>query len=307
MNQEKIGKFIAKCRKDNKMTQQELAEKLNVSDRAVSNWENGKNMPDLSLFKPLCEIFDISVNELLNGGKDYDVNKNTLDIIDVASCEITKVKNKSKKKIIIILISFIVLLGIIFGITDYNKIKYGENPNFMIRITDGSKQVQYYIGLGYMMERKVGVSYKEPLISDIYVRFGILFFTWDVDVLKTSPDNLYLISENDRVQANMGSYCWSADLDDIKSSVCADTIDPIHMTYDEVLNVKANEKIFYDLKDCNITNITLYNNDNIVDYDIVYEKDTITIPNLIGDYLIVVDFKSEHGSVMYSFKINISE
>ena len=55
MNQEKIGRFIAECRKEKNMTQQELAEKLGVSDRTVGNWENGRNMPDLSLFTPLCK------------------------------------------------------------------------------------------------------------------------------------------------------------------------------------------------------------------------------------------------------------
>ncbi len=54
MNQEKIGKFISECRKGEKITQSQLAEQLGVTDRSVSNWENGKNMPDLSLFKPLC-------------------------------------------------------------------------------------------------------------------------------------------------------------------------------------------------------------------------------------------------------------
>ena len=67
MNQEKIGKFIAKCRKNKNMTQQELAEKLGVSDRTVGNWENGRNMPDLSLFKPLCDELDISINDLMSG------------------------------------------------------------------------------------------------------------------------------------------------------------------------------------------------------------------------------------------------
>ena len=69
MNQEKIGKFIAKCRKDKKMTQSELAEKLGVTDKSVGNWENGRNMPDLSLFKPLCDELDITINELLSGEK----------------------------------------------------------------------------------------------------------------------------------------------------------------------------------------------------------------------------------------------
>ena len=67
MNQEKIGKFIANCRKEKNITQAILAEKLGVTDRSISNWENGKNMPDLSLFKPLCEILGITINELLSG------------------------------------------------------------------------------------------------------------------------------------------------------------------------------------------------------------------------------------------------
>ncbi len=67
MNQERIGKFIARCRKEKKITQSELSEKLRVTDRAVSNWETGKNMPDLSLFHPLCQILDITINELLSG------------------------------------------------------------------------------------------------------------------------------------------------------------------------------------------------------------------------------------------------
>ena len=69
MNQEKIGKFIAENRKVKKITQLELAEQLGVTDRAVSNWENGKNMPDLSLFKPLCDILGITINELMSGEK----------------------------------------------------------------------------------------------------------------------------------------------------------------------------------------------------------------------------------------------
>ena len=69
MNQEKIGKFISECRKKKNMTQSELAEKLGVSDRSIGNWENGRNMPDLSLFKPLCDELGISINELISGEK----------------------------------------------------------------------------------------------------------------------------------------------------------------------------------------------------------------------------------------------
>ena len=69
MNQEKIGKFILECRKEKNLTQTELAEKLDVTDKSSSNWENGRNMPDLSLFRPLCEILDISINDLISGEK----------------------------------------------------------------------------------------------------------------------------------------------------------------------------------------------------------------------------------------------
>ena len=71
MNQEKIGKFIAKCRKDKKMTQSELSEKLGVTDKSIGNWENGRNMPDLSLFKPLCDVLGITINDLLSGESGY--------------------------------------------------------------------------------------------------------------------------------------------------------------------------------------------------------------------------------------------
>ncbi len=67
MNQVKIGKFIAECRKKNNLTQMQLAEKLGITDRAVSKWENGKAMPDSSIMLDLCNELKISVNELLSG------------------------------------------------------------------------------------------------------------------------------------------------------------------------------------------------------------------------------------------------
>ena len=67
MDQEKIGRFIASCRKSAGLTQAVLAEKLGITDRAVSKWENGKSMPDASIMLNLCEQLGISVNELLSG------------------------------------------------------------------------------------------------------------------------------------------------------------------------------------------------------------------------------------------------
>ena len=100
MNQEKIGKFIAENRKLKKMTQVELAEKLGVSDRSVSKWENGRCMPDLSLFEPLCTELGITINELLSGEKikkeEYQqaLEKNIVNAIDYSKKEIEKEKAK---------------------------------------------------------------------------------------------------------------------------------------------------------------------------------------------------------------------
>ena len=69
MDQIKVGKFIAACRKEQGMTQANLAEKLGISDRAISKWENGKSMPDTGIMLELCEHLKINVNELLSGEK----------------------------------------------------------------------------------------------------------------------------------------------------------------------------------------------------------------------------------------------
>ena len=98
MDQIKIGKFIAERRKKNNLTQMQLAEKLNITDRAISKWENGKTMPDSSIMLELCSELKISVNELLNGEmidiKDYNesAEKNLLDMV--------KQKEESDKRLL---------------------------------------------------------------------------------------------------------------------------------------------------------------------------------------------------------------
>ena len=69
MDQIKIGKFIAECRKQKNLSQLQLADMLNITDKAVSKWERGISKPNSSIMLELCEILDISVSELLNGEK----------------------------------------------------------------------------------------------------------------------------------------------------------------------------------------------------------------------------------------------
>ena len=87
MDQVKIGRFIAECRKNKNLTQAQLAEKLNITDRAVSKWETGKSMPDSSIMLELCEILNITVNDLLCGEKIIMENynqKNEQLLLDMA-------------------------------------------------------------------------------------------------------------------------------------------------------------------------------------------------------------------------------
>ena len=115
MNQEKIGKFIAECRKDKQMTQLELAEKLGVSDKTIGNWENGRNMPDLSLFKPLCDELKITINELLSGekiSKDKYQDKFEENIINTIDYSNKKI-NEKNRNISTILIIFGLLISVI--------------------------------------------------------------------------------------------------------------------------------------------------------------------------------------------------
>ena len=87
MDQIKIGKFIAECRKGVNLTQMQLAEKLNITDRAVSKWERGKAMPDSSIMLELCGILKITVNDLLCGevikmdNYNKEMEKNLLEMV----------------------------------------------------------------------------------------------------------------------------------------------------------------------------------------------------------------------------------
>ena len=117
MNQEKIGKFIAECRKNKKMTQTELAEKLGVTDKSVGNWENGRNMPDLSLFKSLCSELGITINELLSGERlekekyQEKFEENIINTIDYSTKRINIIRNNLGIVLLVlgVLISFLAM------------------------------------------------------------------------------------------------------------------------------------------------------------------------------------------------------
>ena len=105
MNQEQIGKFIKDLRKQNNLTQKDLAEKYGVTYQAVSKWENGKNIPDISLIRQMSKDFNISVEDILDG--NININK----------------KNGNKKYFYLLSIIIIIIFLISF-LTNINKNTY---------------------------------------------------------------------------------------------------------------------------------------------------------------------------------------
>lgn len=110
MDQIKIGRFIAQMRKEQSLTQRQLADMIGISDKTVSKWETGSGLPEVSLLMPLCKILHISVNELLSGehltASDYKkkAEENMMDLI--------REREESKKKIILSVIEcFLTLLS----------------------------------------------------------------------------------------------------------------------------------------------------------------------------------------------------
>lgn len=113
MDQEKIGSFLAENRKAKGFTQIEFAEKLGVSNKSVSRWETGKNMPDVSLFLPICDALDISVNEFLIGERITTQENKRADEILV---ETIKASNKKLKSAQIVIYILAVLVNALFMI-----------------------------------------------------------------------------------------------------------------------------------------------------------------------------------------------
>lgn len=151
MNQIKIGKFIAECRKNSNLTQMQLAEKLNITDRAISKWENGKAMPDSSIILDLCKELKISVNELLSGEMIDMKNYNK-----IAEENLFKLNesNEKKKKIILksaIVIGLLIFIIIVIQLYSYTKQISKSNLNNVLEQAQQNQEI--YIKIQELEER----------------------------------------------------------------------------------------------------------------------------------------------------------
>ena len=222
MNQEKIGKFIAKCRKNKNMTQQELAEKLGVSDRTVGNWENGRNMPDLSLFKPLCDELDISINDLMSGEKIKKEQYQEKLEENIVNLTVDNKKRFNKRlKLFSFLLVFLLIIFII-AVYIYNfyeidvrydgrvmKCSFNDNvltykiigssvmkTDYVERTINGEKYMFFHSTINIYNKRHSNWEYGESLAkvsNNEQIPFG---FEWTFDEEKDKSQKIYVYYTN---------------------------------------------------------------------------------------------------------------
>jgi len=190
MNQEKIGLFIAKCRREKNMTQEDLAEKLGVSNKSISRWENGKTMMDISLFEPLCNELDISIIELLNGERINDKKKDKLYTKTLINYT-NKVDSRNKQVILTILFIMSLMPMLLYqfggmrGVQEISGLIILLSPITIVSI------ILFFLGIWFKFKNKKtnkilgGIGVVGIVISEIYE-----FFTW-YTIGITKDINLY--------------------------------------------------------------------------------------------------------------------
>ena len=161
MNQLKIGKFIAEKRKNQKMTQAQLAEKLGVTDRAVSKWETGKSLPDASIMLELCALLGITVNDLLSGEVVSVENYNKQ--MENSLIEMIRQKERSDKR----LLTMEIVIGLTSTIFLFAMLAVGiifmtlEKPIWAFILPVGMGFVQFIICMAFALRIEQVAGYYE--------------------------------------------------------------------------------------------------------------------------------------------------
>ena len=217
MNQEKIGKFIFTVRKEKKLTQKQLAEKLNITDRAISKWENGKSLPDLSLLKPLCNILDISINELLSG--EYLFKKNYDNIVEQNFINAINYSKKRQNISEFIFYLFILLFGSLMLVISMSV--FSTPIGFAMWYSIIGTYILMII-FSCLLNKFITNNKSEKHIGILIISFFILYFgyLWTIDFINVKKNNS------------------TPDIFVISTSVTTDSV-----SYDT---------LFYDLYICNI-------------------------------------------------------
>ena len=306
MNQEKIGKFIAYCRKEKNMTQEELAQKLHLTDKAISKWENGRCLPDLSILEPLSKTLDVSINEILSGEKIKEeelkdhTDKNIIDVVNYSDEKIKRIKRTIKVSSIIMIIA----LATLMFASDYDHIKEGKKPDFMFLVS--KKDNKYtYLGLGSKLVREVAAEETDPLYYDKKVEFGLWLITWKVNIKDLKPEDVWIIDGHNRVKATLSSY----EIKNGEKQATTSGSSSIHMddVYTTSLIAKSKDILALSNSKYKIEQINVYDikDNKKVCSDIEFEDYSFEVPNLKGKYVFELVTSNAKGIYNYSFAMEI--
>lgn len=180
MDQVKIGKLIAQCRKAKKLTQVELAKLLGVTDKSVSKWENGICLPDVSLYKQICEILDITLNEFFSGERLTDetfkevADSNLLSALEnsvfTLKDKIDFFKKKWQKEHFfeLIIVMIIIIFFIIYGFIKDNGLQYlFMIIGFISGVIENNKMMAYVEKNAYGKKSKISIDEFRSYIQNL--------------------------------------------------------------------------------------------------------------------------------------------
>ncbi len=180
MDQKRIGSFLRELRTEKSLTQEQLAERLNVSGRTVSRWENGNNMPDLSIIVELAAFYDIDIRELLNGErKSEKMNEDLKETLEAVAEYSADEKKKIAKDIYIFLImsavcAVMALLGL-YSVQTLDFVTEFTIPNiFVLTLISAVYSTISIIKLNQMNGRKDKASSKEIISWILMIIIGLI-------------------------------------------------------------------------------------------------------------------------------------
>ncbi len=199
MDQEKIGKLIAKQRKMKGLTQQQLGDMVGVGYRAVSKWETGLTMPDISNINELCKILDITSDELLKG----ELNKK----------EATKTSHHTNKKLLLIIIPVIIIASVVIGIIIKNNTKvyeydlksadpsdYQVEGKLLIKGNKLSVQIDKVKIVDYQFLQVIISNYQYNMLSNNKILFGFGYNLTNENL--NQPTSIYEFLDNFKIDYN---------------------------------------------------------------------------------------------------------
>ena len=216
MDQTKIGKLIAKLRKEKGMTQRELGDKVGVGFKAVSKWERGITCPDISIINELSKILGITSDELLTGelSKEHQINNQN--------------NQKSNRKLFLIITTIILIIGIIFIIT-----KHSNNNAEVYKLASSSEE--------YYVEGKIAVDK-----TNIYLNINTLRFN-DKKINKTMIKNyMYRIECNNQKLVAYGYLLEVSEIPNLFS--VKEVMNTFNVNYEGNLNINKKELVSSDIE-----------------------------------------------------------